>query len=272
MPPLISVIIPTYNRYDFLLEAINSVKNQSYQNFEIIVVDDGSIDKTCRLQSNNSVVCLHQENKGPAAARNAGAKIARGKWLAFLDSDDTWDENKLQTQINYADKNPDYNIFYSDEFWIRNGKKVNKKNIHKKYHGWIYPHCLKLCFVGFSSLLIKKSTWFENGGLDESFPVAEDYDLWLRLSAKYKFFYIDEKLVTRTGGRDDQLSFSFKGIDKFRIIAMLKMLESKNLNEELREITCNELVKKCKIYLSGCKKRDKFDEISFCENILKTYE
>jgi len=268
MPPLVSIIIPTYNRYDLLLGAIESIKNQTYKNFEIIIVDDGSIDKTCRLQSDKSVVYLHQKNKGPAAARNSGVKLAKGEWIAFLDSDDLWCREKLRLQMDFVKENSEYNIFYTDESWIRNGKYVNKKKFHKKYHNWIYPQCLKLCFVGISTLLIKKNLWKKFGGMDETMPVAEDYDLWLRLAAENKFFYIDKELVIRSGGRDDQLSISFRGMDKYRIIALQKMMEEGALKAEWKKLTCDELIKKCEIYMTGCEKHGKTDEVTLCENIL----
>jgi len=274
--PRVSVIIPTYNRYDFLIKAVASVKSQSFNDFELIIVDDGSIDKTCRLQSTNFVDCpcqiIRQKNKGPAAARNTGAKIASGDWLAFLDSDDTWHKDKLQEQISHAKQNPDYNIFYSDEIWIRKGVRVNKKNIHKKFSGWIYPHLTKICFVGTSSLLIKKSLYEKSGGMNEKFPVAEDHEFYLRLAANNKFFLIDKPLVTRTGGRADQLSFSFKGIDKYRILALKNMMDFPNLKPEWKKITCDEMLKKCKIYLAGCKNNKNVEGIKFCEEIFNSYE
>ncbi len=268
---MISVIIPTYNRYDFLLEAVQSVKNQSYKNFELIIVDDGSTDKTSELSERKDLVYLKQENKGPAAARNAGVKLAAGEWVAFLDSDDLWHKEKLQKQLDFINNNTDCKIVYTDELWFRKGVRVNKKNIHKKYSGWIYSYCLKLCIVGASTILMAKNLWDEFGGMDENLPVAEDYDLWLRLSAKHKFYYLNESLITKRGGRDDQLSISVRGIDKYRIIALQKMMKEKDLKEEWRQMTCNELIKKCKIYMAGCKKYGRDDEITFCEDIIKEY-
>ncbi len=272
IPPLISVIIPTYNRYDFLLKAIESVKNQRYKNIEIIIIDDGSIDNTCRLSTDKSLVYYRQENKGPAAARNKGVQIAKGEWIAFLDSDDLWHEKKLQEQVNFIKNIPECKIVYTDELWVRKGIRVNKKIIHKKYSGWIYPYCLNLCFVGASTILMTKNLWNEFEGMDENLPVAEDYDLWLRLSAKNKFYYLDEQLITKNGGRDDQLSISFRGIDKYRIIALKKMMMDKDLNEEWRDMTCNELLRKCRIYMTGCKKHGKNDEVKFCEDIISEYK
>jgi len=271
MLPFISIIIPTYNRYDFLLEAVQSVKNQSYKNFELIIVDDGSTDKTSELSERKDLVYLKQENKGPAAARNAGVKLAAGEWIAFLDSDDLWHKEKLQKQLDFINNNTDCKIVYTDELWFRKGVRVNKKNIHKKYSGWIYSYCLKLCIVGASTILMTKNLWNEFDGMDENLPVAEDYDLWLRLSAKYKFYYLDEQLITKNGGRDDQLSISVRGIDKYRIIALQKMMNEKDLKDEWRQMTCNELIKKCKIYMAGCKKHGRDDEIAFCEDIIEEY-
>jgi len=270
-PPLISVIIPTYNRYDFLLKAVRSVKNQSYKNIELIIIDDGSTDRTPELSREKDLIYFRQGNKGPAAARNSGVRLARGEWIAFLDSDDLWHGEKLQKQWDFIKKNPDCEIVYTDELWVRKGVRVNKKDIHKKYSGWIYPHCLKLCFVGASTILMHKNLWQKFDGMDENLPVAEDYDLWLRLSAKHKIYCLDEQLIIKNGGRADQLSISVRGIDKYRIIALQKMMMAKDLNEKWRKMTCEELLKKCKIYMTGCKKHGRNDEIKFCEDIIKEY-
>jgi len=272
MSPLISIIIPTYNRYGFLLKAIASVKNQTYKNFELIIVDDGSTDETCRLRSDNSLVYIRRENKGPAAARNSGVRVAKSDWIAFLDSDDLWHKDKLQKQMDFIKNNSGCKIVYTDELWVRKGIRVNKKNIHRKFSGWIYPHCLKLCIVGASTILMHKKLWNKFDGMDENLPVAEDYDLWLRLAAEHKFHYLDEQLITKNGGRDDQLSISVRGMDKYRIISLQKMIKSQNLKEDWRKLTCSELIRKCKIYMAGCKKHGKKDEVIFCENIIQKYE
>ena len=272
LSPLISAIIPTYNRYDFLIEAIRSVKNQTYPDIELIIVDDGSTDQSACLADNMNLKYVYQENKGPASARNSGAAIAKGEWLAFLDSDDLWHENKIEKQLDLVKHNPEYRIFYSDELWIRNGVPVNKKKKHRKYSDWIYPFCLPLCIVGASTVLIHHSLWNEIGGMDESMPVAEDYDLWLRLAARNMFYYINEKLITKRGGRDDQLSISVRGIDKFRILALRKMLTDPTLRNDWREMTRVELIKKCKIYMAGCKKYGRMEDVELMNALLKEYD
>ena len=139
----ISVVIPVFNRKQLIERSINSVINQTYPPDEIIVIDDGSIDGTYDLIKKNypQVILIHQENKGVSAARNVGITIAKGKWIAFLDSDDEWFPEKLEEQINYLKINNSYKICHTDEIWIRNQVRVNPMKKHKKYGGKIYNKC-----------------------------------------------------------------------------------------------------------------------------------
>ena len=123
----ITVIIPTFNRKQYLFHAINSVLAQTYKNIELIIIDDGSSDKTInQLKSYESQLKIYrQKNKGVSAARNKGIKLSKSDWVAFLDSDDQWDIKKLEKQINYLKKNPKYKICHTDEIWIRNSLRVN---------------------------------------------------------------------------------------------------------------------------------------------------
>jgi len=151
--PLISIIIPTFNRADWIKAAIESVLKQTYQNFELLIIDDGSTDNTKKIISfcDKKIKYYFQKNKGPSAARNFGIKEANGKYICFLDSDDQWAKTKLERQLNLIFADPNIKICYTDEIWIRNGKRVNQKKIHKKYSGWIYQHCLPLCIISPSS-------------------------------------------------------------------------------------------------------------------------
>ena len=264
--PLITVIIPTYNRFQFLLEAVESVEAQSYPNLEIIVVDDGSTDETSSLSKKDNLKYIFQENKGPSAARNTGAIAAKGDWLAFLDSDDLWTPKKLMKQWDALENNPDCKAVYTNEIWIRNGVRINQCKKHKKYSGWIYPQCLPLCIISPSSILLHKKMWEEVGGMDESLPMAEDYDLWLRLSAKHKFLFLDENLIIKRAGHSDQLSIKW-GIDRYRVTALLKMLNSPELSDELKELTRLELLKKSKVLAIGFKRHGKNEEARFYEKI-----
>ena len=130
----ISVIIPTYNRKSFLINAIDSVFNQTYQNLELIIIDDGSSDKTIEYikKKYSKIKICKQSNKGVSSARNKGIKLSSNNWIAFLDSDDRWHPKKLENQINYLVKNSKYKICHTDEIWIRKGVRINQHKKHKK--------------------------------------------------------------------------------------------------------------------------------------------
>lgn len=263
MNPKVSVIIPTYNRSEFIKKSVDSVIEQTFKDFELIIIDDGSKDKTSEIISGykNKVIYFYQENKGPAAARNKGIALSKGLYIAFLDSDDTWDKNKLQIQIRQMENNPEFPISHTQEIWYRNGKILNQKNIHKKYNGYIFERCLPLCAVGMSTIVAKKEIFEKVGFFDESLPCCEDYDLWLRASIKYPFLLIDKPLTQKDGGRKDQVSKIFAvGMDKFRIKSITKILKDTNLTPSQREAAIKTLIHKCNVYGKGCIKHNKPDE------------
>jgi len=134
---LVSVIIPTFNRAWILEEAVDSVLSQEFQDFELIVVDDGSTDNTWDILNGyqENVILVRQENKGVSAARNRGIGLASGELIAFLDSDDLWLPKKLSAQVEFFNSNPDALICQTEEIWIRNGVRVNPKKKHKKPSG-----------------------------------------------------------------------------------------------------------------------------------------
>ena len=223
--PKVSVIIPAFNRSRMLCEAIDSVLQQDYDNFELIVVDDGSTDGTPEaLRSyQDGIIYIRQENKGVSVARNRGLEAASGDLIAFLDSDDLWLPGKLSCQVEFFNTHPDAMICQTEETWIRNHVRVNPKNRHKKASGMIYKRSLELCLVSPSAVMIKKPLFEIVGNFDEDLPACEDYDLWLRISCRFPVFLIDEPLIIKRGGHKDQLSKS-PGLDKFRIHAIKKML------------------------------------------------
>ena len=266
---LVSVIIPTFNRAEVISRAVNSVLNQTFKDFECIVVDDGSTDET------GSVLCgfadkikvVKTENRGVSAARNTGAKLAKGKYIAFLDSDDEWRPQKLQKQLDFMQKNG-FRITQTDETWVRNGKFVNKSAKYIRPSGDIFYSCLEVCAVTPSSVMMEKILFFEYGGFDETIPVCEDYDLWLKMSLKEKFGLIDEPLIIKYGGESDQLSNS-ACLDKYRIVSLFNMLhENAALSDEKKKALREVLAKKVKIYSAGARKRGKFDEADWAEGLL----
>ncbi len=272
---IVSVVIPTYNRANFIADAVASVIKQSYRNIEIIVVDDGSTDNTRKMLypylKNKDIIYIYQNNRGVSAARNLGTMISKGKYISFLDSDDFWKRDKLQKQMDFLLSQSEYRICYTDEIWVRNGKKINQKKIHQKYSGWIYEKCLPLCIISPSSVIMEKKIFFDADGFDENLPACEDYDLWLRLSAKYPIYYIDEKLIIKRGGHADQLSHSFIAIDEFRVTALMKSLNGYKLSKNKREKTLEMLKYKCYILIRGYTKHNKVKLAEKYQNIINHY-
>jgi glycosyltransferase involved in cell wall biosynthesis len=270
--PDISVIIPTFNRAHTLPRALDSVMVQTLQSMEIIIVDDGSTDETNAVLADYPGLCIiSQDNRGVSAARNVGIEKAGGEWLAFLDSDDEWLKEKLEKQWD-AICNDDKLICHTEEIWIRNGQRVNPMKKHQKYGGWIYEKCLPLCVISPSSVMIHKTVFNDVGNFDETLEVCEDYDLWLRICSKYPVLFVDEPLIVKYGGHDDQLSRKHWGMDRFRAKALEKMIASGASNDEDEKATVNMLIQKCEIIINGMKKRGKDVEAMEWEEKLKKYK
>jgi glycosyltransferase involved in cell wall biosynthesis len=260
--PRVSVIIPTRNRACFLCEAIESVLNQTYRDLELIVVDDGSTDLTPYLSDRwrGQIRWIRQAHAGVSRARNVGIQRSRGRYLSFLDSDDLWAKDKLETQVRFLDANPHYPVCYTDEVWIRRGRRVNPKRIHRKYSGWIFEQCLPLCIISPSSVLMRREVLDTVGLFDEGLPVCEDYDLWLRVTSRFPVFFIDKKLIIKRGGHADQLSSRSWGNDRYRVIALEKQLLHNRLTSSERRATREMLQRKCLILAGGFLRRGKIDQ------------
>jgi len=276
MDTSISVIIPTFNRKHCISRALDSVLAQKYQNIlEIIVIDDGSQDDTKSFIKDNypSVILRSQKREGVSAARNLGIKIAKGTWLAFLDSDDSWDPQKLQIQMDVLKKSEKtFLICHTDEIWIRKGVRVNSMKKHKKSGGWIFEKCLALCAISPSSVLIHKNIFESLGVFDKNLKICEDYDMWLRITAHYPVLFIPQKLTWKYGGHPDQLSQSEYGLDRYRAKSLIKQLEDGNLSSFQERKTLEMLHKKLKVYTEGARKRGKIEEAYHYEKLLSKYK
>ncbi len=272
---MISIIIPTFNRAVFLKKAIESVVSQAYKDFELIVVDDGSEDETSKIVTDfrdKRIKYIRQSNEGVSCSRNLGIKNSKRNFIAFLDSDDWWDKNKLELQLKTMQKNPEYFISHTDEIWYKNGKLLNQKKKHKKSPGYIFDKCLSLCSVSMSTVMIKRELFDRVGLFDENFPCCEDYDFWLRVSARFQFLLIDKPLTLKDGGRPDQVSSIYaQGIDRFRIESIVKILESGALSVEQKKLAARELQKKCLIYGNGAMKHGKKEEGEYYLKLAERY-
>ncbi len=265
---LVSVIIPTFDRRSMVGDAVESVLKQSHSRYELIVVDDGSQDGTVeRLQRYGSrITVLSQPHRGVAAARNSGARWSSGKYLAFLDSDDLWHPNKLETQISFMGRNPSVQICQTEEIWVRNGVRVNPKKRHHKPSGDIFRASLDLCLVSPSAVMMTRELFMRLGGFDETFDVCEDYDLWLRIAVDTPVLLIPEPLVVKRGGHGGQLSCSTWGLDRFRILALEKLLRS-GLGGEKRRWAMEVLAGKVAILAQGARKRGRESEALAYEQV-----
>ena len=247
----ISVIITTYNRADFILKAIESVKNQTYKAKEIIVIDDGSTDNTTELLKLYDIRYVYQQNSGVSSARNKGIKLALYDWIAFLDSDDIWHSDKLSKQNEFHNKNQNILMSHTDEVWKFNNKIKNKNKDQQKLNTYSFTENLKTCKIGPSTVLIHKKIFHDIGYFDESLIVCEDYDLWLRILIKHKIGFINEELITKVSGHNNQLSFSVAFVDLYKIQAL-----EKHINSIYKQEVLEVLVSKYKILIKGAKKHN----------------
>ena len=254
----ISVVIPTYNRRQTIGRSIDSVLNQTLFPSEIIVVDDGSTDGTSDyIQSNfPSIRLLQQPNKGVSSARNKGIRYTDANWISLLDSDDEWFPQKLEKQVMTLSQSPDIKFCHTEEIWIRNGVRVNQMKKHQKYGGHIFYKCLDMCRISPSSVLFHQSILDDVGYFDKDLKVCEDYDLWLRITAKFPVLYIDESLIKKYGGHEDQLSRVKDGIESHRIKVLEKLIMQKFTSVQ-RNAMLKTLIEKLTIFSIGAQKRGK---------------
>jgi len=273
MAPEVSVVIPTYNRAAMVVEAVESVLAQGGVDFQLIVIDDGSTDDTqSRLDRFSTAVDYHrQARSGVSASRNRGVTLSRAPLIAFLDSDDLWLPGKLKVQTRFMADHPEVMISQTEEIWMRKGRRLIPKIRHRKPSGEIFRRSLELCLVSPSAVMIRRELFDRVGYFDETLPVAEDYDLWLRVAAGYPVPLLPQQLVVKRGGHPDQLSAT-PGIDRYRIIALENLLRGGRLSPEQREWTCAALRHKCRVYGTGCLKRGKKEEARAILALPQVYE
>tara|TARA_Y100000296_G_scaffold6929_1_gene8308 strand:- start:253 stop:1077 length:825 start_codon:yes stop_codon:yes gene_type:complete len=269
----ISVIIPTFNRAKLLERAIKSVLLQTYAPSEVIVIDDGSDDDTKEVVSKfDTVTYLYQDNNGVSAARNKAVHYAKGDWVSFLDSDDEWLPHKLQKQVELLNQLPNLNIVHGEEIWIRNGVRVNQMKKHKKSGGDIFIPSLKLCLISPSAVMIKRDFLISEGLFKEDFTVCEDYDLWLRLTSRFPVGFVEEPIIKKYGGHEDQLSRKYFAMDYWRVKSIDDVLTRFELSIERREPAIKVLLKKAKILLKGYEKHQNFKHFDEIKELLNKYQ
>ena len=258
----VSVIIPTFNRVEYLPDALDSVYSQTHSVSEVIVVDDGSTDHTVEKLSPAypSAQFLRQENQGVSSARNLGIAKASHPWIALLDSDDRWTPQKLEQQITHLSQNPSLRAVHTGEKWIRDGKEINIPASLDKSKDGLWERSLEKCIICPSSVLLHQSVFEKTGTFDPSLAICEDYDFWLRLLLTHEIGLIEEPLVHKYGGHPDQLSMSTWGLDRFRVQSLKKISGFENLTPRHRAQIYETIIRKTDLLIQGFKKHGKYEE------------
>jgi len=198
LQPLVSIIIPAYNRADFTVKTIQSVLAQTYGNIELIVVDNGSTDDTKdRLKVfGDKIKYLYKVNRGVCAARNLGLTHAKGEFIAFLDNDDLYLPNKVELSVNFLKQRSDYGFVHTDAYLVDAEDQIVGLNGHRKrkYQGWIRNRLLLTNFVCNPTVMLRRECFEKIGIFDEKLFIPADWDLWIRIAENYKIGYIKQPL------------------------------------------------------------------------------
>lgn len=202
--PKVSVVIPAYNCERFISAAIESVLAQTYGDYEVIVINDGSTDKTDEILVKyvQKIKVMRQPNKGPAEARNTGIANSEGKYIAFLDQDDAWLPDKLKMQVEIMEKNNKLGLVYTDVYVLKDKEFGNADHLYKRsfqmrqpHRGSIFEYLFLDNFISTSSVMVRKECLSKVGMFDPAVVPSEDYDRWLRIAAVCEIDYIDTPLV-----------------------------------------------------------------------------
>ncbi len=270
----ISVVIPVFNRPELLCRALESVARQTLSPYEIVVVDDGSSppvdEKQSRIYPGIKIV-RNENNSGVATARNRGIKCTSSEWIALLDSDDEWESSKLEKQSKYLQRFPNIRAIHTDEKWLRNNNEVKPPAYLNKSNHLLWERSLKHCLICPSSILLHRSIFDAIGFFDESLSVCEDYDFWLRLLLHKEIGLVDEKLVIKHGGHIGQLSTTTWGMDRYRLIALEKILLNPLLSLKHKHLVHQVLIEKCTILAQGSEKRQKLKEAETYRKMSEKY-
>jgi glycosyltransferase involved in cell wall biosynthesis len=253
---LVSIIIPTFNRLELLKRAIDSVEKQSFQDYELIIVDDASEDDSLAyLDTVKHTVIKLSTNMGVSSARDEGVKVAKGELIAFLDSDDVWCHDKLQTQVAFYHSREDIRCTFGVERWFRKEKEVKRP---KKYKAPLVVHfdqLLEFTFIGPSSVMLEKSLYSYVGGFDRSLAVCEDFDLWLRITTITPMYLCEESVIEKHAHDKDQLSTSVLTLEPYRVKALMKHAARPKVKEMIQS--------KLAIIHKGAKKHNNQELLDF---------
>ncbi len=198
--PKVSIIIPAYNAEQFIDKTLDSVFNQSYQDFEVIVVDDGSCDGTGKVISKykDRLTYILKENQGLSLARNTGIAVARGEYIAFLDHDDIWLPERLKVGLTLLEEDRGLYLCFSDAYIIdKKGRRRNNTlfEIYRPHRGMVFRELLKENFIPIITAVVRKDIFKEIGLFNPQYKIVEDWDFFLRMSRRYPMTFINQPLA-----------------------------------------------------------------------------
>jgi len=245
----VSVIIPTYNRAGYLGEAIQSVLDQAFGDFELIVVDDGSTDSTREVVSSfidTRVRYIYQENGGVSSARNTGIKASEAEYIAFIDSDDIWLPGNLELKVKLLDSRPEVGLVCSDAYFFDNntGTTLGRRWHDRTLHDWVNLEKIakqplkellyKGCFIMPQATMIRRRVFATVGYFDESLPTSEDWDLFVRIFQRFPLEIIDIPLL-KIRRHGTSLSENQEKVYRGAVVAVNKAIGSGSFSgEELK--------------------------------------
>ena len=269
----VSVVIPTYNRIQLLLVAISSVVIQSYPAKEIVIIDDCSTDGTGAIigkmvhtlrNTKIILVSLTAHSGKPGYLRNYGISKSNGEYIAFLDDDDQWMEDKLATQIAFHGQHADCIMSYTEEYWMRRGTLLSHAIQHHQDASVLFAAALKKCTIGPSTVMIKKE-YIDirtniNHGFNPYLEIAEDYHLWIKILDRHPVCHINRALTVKCAHGQEQLSHKYTYIEKFRIRALELLLEQHQLTPAHHILAIHVFAEKCAIWAQGAARRGRLAE------------
>jgi glycosyltransferase involved in cell wall biosynthesis len=263
--PKVSVVIPVYNSDKYIEETLDSVLSQTYTDFEVIVVDDGSEDKTpsivkqYQVKYPEKVKLIQKENGGPASARNMGIKVARGEFIAFNDSDDLWLPSKLEKQLEYFNSDPQVGLVYSKYTSFKGDKELRTKP-EGGHSGWIFTKLLSKSIIQASTMIVKRECLDAVGTFDESFSLADEYDMSLRIAKKFQCYFVD-KALTRYRVHDTNASKNNLLFDKENLKIYKKIYNNDtDLCENEKELLKKRISRYCILVAKGLYNQGQLDE------------
>jgi glycosyltransferase involved in cell wall biosynthesis len=246
--PLVSVIIPTFNRRELVRRAIDSVLAQTYRHYEIVVQDDGSTDGTGdALSGLSGQICYEwQPNAGLAAARNAAIRRSQGTLIALLDSDDVWTTDKLQRCVAHLQSHPADDVVYTPMATVAADGRVMTGHSKPCKSGWLLDDLFRDIFIHDPAAVFYRQVWERVGGFDETLPVCVGHNFWLRVAVAHRFGLIDEPLAVRTWLKDSLTRSKKARVFRIKAEMLFRFYEYQGGKERLnRSLAQRALAKAC---------------------------